>query len=57
MVKPWWQSKTVWLSVLIIAGGIAEFLMGVPVAAGAATIAAGILNIIIRTLTNTSLTK
>lgn len=51
--KKWWQSKIFWLGVLIIAGGIAEFIAGLPAEASASTIAAGIIAIILRFLTNT----
>ena len=49
--KPWFKSRTVWLGVLEIAGGIAEFIAGLPAEASAATIVAGIVTIIIRFLT------
>ena len=52
-MKKWWESKTLWLSILIIAGGIAEYFAGLPAGASIPTIAAGIINIIVRFLTNT----
>lgn len=56
MSKPWWQSKAVWLGVVIVAGGIAEYIAGLPAGASAATIIAGCLSIITRFLTNQSIT-
>jgi len=54
-MKKWYSSKALWLSVLMIAGGVAEYIAGLPVGASISTIAAGIINIIIRFLTNTSI--
>ena len=54
-MKSWYQSKAFWLSILIIAGGIVEFIAGLPVGASATTVAAGIINIIIRFLTTQSI--
>lgn len=51
MSKSWWKSKAIWLSVLLVAGGIGEFLAGVPAGASISTIMAGVLNVIIRVLT------
>ena len=48
-------SKTVWLGVLIVAGGIAEYIAGLPAEASIPTIIAGCLSIIVRFLTNDSL--
>ncbi len=56
MSKPWWKSKTVWLSVLIVAVGIAEYIAGLPVGASIPTIIAGCLNIVVRFLTGQPLT-
>lgn len=50
MSKPWWQSKMLWIGILTILGGIAEFIAGLPPSASVATIIAGILNIILRLL-------
>ena len=55
--KPWYLSKTVWLGVLIIAGGIAEYIAGLPAGASIPTIIAGCLSIIIRFLTNQPIGK
>lgn len=57
MVKQWWQSKTVWLGVLIVLGGIVEFVGGLPPGASVSTILAGIISIIIRFLTNQPIGK
>jgi len=51
-IKKWWASKTVWLGVLIVAGGIAEYISGLPAGTSIATIFAGILTVIVRFLTN-----
>ena len=51
-MKKWYQSKTFWLGVLIVAGGIAEHIGGLPAGVSASTIIVGILSIIIRFLTN-----
>jgi len=51
-MKHWWQSKSVWLGIVIVAGGIAEYLAGVPTGASISTIIAGSLSIVIRFLTN-----
>ncbi len=50
-------SKTVWLGVLIVAGGIAEYIAGLPPGASVPTIIAGCLSIIVRFLTTDSLTE
>lgn len=52
MGKPFWQSKTVWLGVLIVAGGIAEYIAALPTGASIPTIIAGCLTIIVRFLTS-----
>jgi len=44
-------SKTVWVSVLTVIGGVIEFLAGLPVAASGATVALGVLNVVIRYFT------
>ena len=53
--KSWYQSKSVWLGVLIVAGGIAEYLAGVPAGAAIGTIVAGCLSVIVRFLTTNSI--
>lgn len=53
--KKWWHSKSVWLGVLIVAGGVAEFIGGLPVGVAIPTAVAGVLSIIVRFLTNQSL--
>lgn len=50
--KAFWQSKIFWLSVVVIAGGIVEFIAGLPSGASIMTILAGVINIIFRFLTN-----
>jgi len=50
--KQWYLSKTFWLGVLIILGGIAEYLLNIPPGASISTIIAGVLSVIIRFLTN-----
>lgn len=48
--KPWYLSKTIWLSILMIIGGVFEFIAGLPPGASAATIIAGIANVLLRLL-------
>lgn len=48
MVKPWWQSKVLWLSVLMILGGIAEYIANLPPGVSIATIIAGVISLILR---------
>jgi hypothetical protein len=56
-MKTWYSSKTFWLGVLIVIGGIAEFIAGVPAGASIPTIIAGCLSVIIRFLTGQPITK
>lgn len=56
-MKKWYMSKSLWLGVLIGLGGIAEYIAGLPVGTSIATTIAGILVIISRAITNTSITK
>lgn len=56
-MKSWYKSKSVILGVLVILGGIAEYIAGLPAGVSASTISVGVLQIIIRFLTNTSLVK
>ena len=55
--KNWWTSKTLWLGIVIVAGGIAEYIAGLPAGASIATIIAGVLSIVIRFLTNSPIVK
>ncbi len=55
MTKNWKVSKTFLLGLVAIAGGIVEFLYGLPVGASLGTIIGGILTIIIRAYTNTAI--
>ncbi len=57
MNKHWYISKGVWLGVLIIAFGIAEYITGLPPAASIITIIAGCLQVIIRFVTKQGLIK
>jgi len=50
-------SKTVWLGVLMVAAGIAEYLGNVPAEASIGTIVAGCITIIIRFITKDAITK
>ena len=52
MAKPWYRSKTIWLSILIVAGGIAEYISGLPAGVSISTTIAGVLGIVIRFLTS-----
>lgn len=56
IMKSWYKSKTVWLGILIVAGGIAEYIAGLPAGASIPTIIAGIIAVIVRFLTKDSLT-
>jgi len=51
-MKKWYLSKTFWMGVVAIAGGVVEYIYGLPAGVSAATIAVGIINIIIRFYTN-----
>ena len=51
IIKKWWTSKTLWLGVLIVAGGIAEYIGGLPAETSIPLMVAGILTIIVRFLT------
>jgi len=55
--KVWWKSKTVLLGLVVMAGGIAEYILGLPPEASIPTIIAGVMGIIIRFLTNEPLGK
>jgi len=55
-MKKWWTSKQVWLGVIIVAGGIAEYFAGLPAGASIPTIISGCLTIVIRCLTNSAIT-
>jgi len=57
MVKKWYLSKSLWLGVLIVAGGIAEYISGLPVGVSISTVAAGCLSIIVRFLTSQSISS
>jgi hypothetical protein len=54
-LKEWWKSKSIWLGVLIVLGGIGEYLSGVPEGASVSTMIAGVLSIIVRYFTNQSI--
>ncbi len=51
-VKKWYLSRTLWLGILIVAGGIAEYIAGLPAGASIPTIIAGCLSIVVRFLTS-----
>ena len=57
MKKKWYHSKGFWLGVLIVAGGVAEYIAGMPASASIATIVAGVFAVIIRVVTNKGLIK
>ncbi|KKL86225.1 hypothetical protein LCGC14_1946830 [marine sediment metagenome] len=56
-MNKWYISKGVWLGVLIIAFGIAEYIAGMPVGVSIPTIVAGCFGVIIRFLTKQGLIK
>ncbi len=53
MAKPWYQSKTLWLGVIMCLGAIAEYIIGLPVGVSITQMISGILTIIARFITNT----
>jgi len=55
--KKWYMSKALWLGVLIVAGGIAEYIAGLPTGVSIPTMIAGIISIVVRFLTNQPLSK
>ena len=57
MKKHWYISKGVWLGVLVVVFGIAEYIAGLPAGVSIPTIVAGCLEVIIRFLTKQGLTK
>lgn len=56
MGKKWYKSKSCWAGILEMAGGIALAIAGNLAAGGALTIA-GVIEIILRAVTNTKITK
>ena len=52
-LKKWFKSKTFWMGVLIILGGVIQYLMGVPEGASIGTICIGIASVVMRFLTKT----
>ena len=57
MNKKWWKSKSLWLGVIIVLGGVAEYLVALPPGVAMPTIIAGILTIVVRFLTKESIGK
>ena len=55
--KKWYLSKLVWLGVLEIAVGIAQYIAALPAGASVATVVAGCLTIIFRIVTNQPIRK
>ncbi len=56
-MKNWYCSKALWLGVLVIVFGIAEYIAGMPAGVSVPTIIAGCLGVVIRFLTNQGLIK
>lgn len=52
--KPWYLSKTIWLNILVLAISILSFIQANP-GVGALLLAIGVLGIIARFLTTTSI--
>ena len=50
--KKWYKSKTIWVNVLAIAGGIFTAISGEMTVGSTLTIA-GVINIVLRVITNT----
>ena len=53
--KKWFESKTVWINVLALAGGVITMLAGELQAGGTIT-ALGVVNIILRYVTTSAIT-
>lgn len=51
MGKKWYQSRTIWVGVLTFLGGLATAVAG-EVASGGALTVVGLLNVILRTVTD-----
>ncbi len=56
-MKKWYQSRSIWVGVLIVAFGISEYIAGLPPEVSIPTVMAGVLNIILRFVTKTSIGK
>ena len=54
-MKSWLKSKTNWLGILMILAAVLEYYNGLPVGTTVAQAAFGVLTIIIRAFTNTSI--
>jgi hypothetical protein len=55
--KPWWQSKTVWLSVLSTLAGIGTYVGLIPGPVGAVALGiSGVAGVILRAVTNQAIT-
>lgn len=52
--KPFWKSKTMWVAILTVAGGICSGLAGEWTAAGVLT-PLGVANIVLRVITKSQL--
>lgn len=55
--KKFWMSKTFWVNVLVIAGGVAATITGYEVDPGLLAMGLGSINIGLRAITGESLTK
>jgi len=60
-MKKWYESKTIWLNVISLIIEIGNILMTTPVIptqyTGILTVVVNVLNIVLRTLTNTTISK
>ena len=54
--KKWYDSKTLWVNALIVVGGVLTAVAG-QLAAGETITALGLLNIVLRLLTNQQISK
>ncbi len=55
--KKWYLSKGVWLGVVVCLGGIAELLLNLSPEASYTTMVVGILQIVIRAITNQPISR
>ena len=57
MSKSWWQSKSVWLGVLMVLAAVIEYLAGLPAGTSAIQAVSGALTIAVRLITNSGISN